>query len=467
MAIKHIAIGGISTECSSYSPLYQDKDDFETIRGQALLDLVDYPFDEFNIKTHPLFFKKSVPGGPIENQYFKKVKEEFISGINALGKLDGVLLLMHGAMYVDRIDDPEGDWIASVRRAVGNECIISVSYDLHGQMTDKIISNINAFAAFKTAPHIDVKDTYRRSASMLANAIIGNIKPHVIWSPIPVLVSGEMSSTFVEPCKSIYKELELYNQQKDIIDCNLMVGYVWADTPRATAASIVTCNNQITGSEVCQAIAKSFWNNRHLLKSDMSTGSIKDAIAWISKDFSIIADSGDNPTAGGVGDRADILEEVLKHKINKTLFAGIASKSAYEALKDSNDFTLGGTYGGGGPSLKLKAEKVYFKNECAVVFVSSAVVIITKLRRPFHNLKDFTDLNIDLKEFKTLFVKSGYLSPELQSLSASTFMALTSGAVNQDIKGIENNNRLQKIYPFQDFNDYSPVVSNGEHLVNQ
>ena len=68
----------------------------------------------------------------------------------------------------------------------------------------------------------------------------------------------------------------------------------------------------------------------------MSSGSIKDAIAWMSKDFSIIADSGDNPTAGGVGDRADILKEVLKQKINKTLFAGIASKSAYEALKDSN-----------------------------------------------------------------------------------------------------------------------------------
>ena len=467
MAIKHIAIGGISTECSSYSPLYQNNVDFETIQGQALLDLVDYPFDDFNIKVNPLFFKKSVPGGPIEKQYFKKVKEEFISEINTLGKLDGILLLMHGAMYVDEVEDPEGEWIASVRRAVGSECIISVSYDLHGQMTDKIISNIDAFAAFKTAPHTDVKETYQRSASMLSNAIIENIRPQVVWSSIPVLVSGEMSSTYVEPCKSIYKELELYNQQKDIIDCNLMVGYVWADTPRATASSIVTCNNQITGSEVCQAIAKSYWENRHLLKSGISTGSIKDAIAWISKDFSIIADSGDNPTAGGVGDRADILKEVLKQKISHTLFAGIASKSAYEALKDSNEFTLGGTYGGGGPSLKLKADHVYFTNECAVASVSSTVVIITKLRRPFHNLKDFTDLNIDLKDFKTLFVKSGYLSPELQSLSAPTFMALTIGAVNQDLKGIENNNRLQNIYPFQDFKDYSPAVSNGEHLINQ
>jgi microcystin degradation protein MlrC len=467
MAIKHIAIGGISTECSSYSPLYQIKADFETIQGQALLDLVDYPFSEFNIKTHPLFFKKSVPGGPIEKQYFKEVMEEFISEIKTLGKLDGILLLMHGAMYVNGIDDPEGEWIASVRRAVGYECIISVSYDLHGQMTDKIISNIDAFAAFKTAPHIDVKDTYRRSASMLADAISQNIRPQVVWSPIPVLVSGEMSSTFVEPCKSIYKELELYNQQNDIIDCNLMVGYVWADTPRASASSIVTCTNQITGSKVCQAIAKSYWSNRYLLESDMCTGNITDALAWMSKDFSIIADSGDNPTAGGVGDRADILKEVLKQKIRHTLFAGIASKLAYESLKNSNEFTLGGTYGGGGPSLKLKADHVYFKNDCAVASVSSTVVIITKLRRPFHNLKDFTDLKIDLKDFKTLIVKSGYLSPDLQSLSTPTFMALTRGAVNQDIKGIENNNRLQKIYPFQNFKDYSPVVSNGEHLINQ
>ncbi|MDB4847930.1 M81 family metallopeptidase [Candidatus Pseudothioglobus singularis] len=467
MAIKHIAIGGISTECSSYSPLYQSSDDFKTIHGQALLDLVDYPFNEFNIKAHPLFFKKSVPGGPIEKKYFKKVKEEFIDEIVSLDRLDGILLLMHGAMYVEGIEDPEGEWIASVRNTVGNECIISVSYDLHGQMTDKIISNIDAFAAFKTAPHIDVKDTYRRSASMLKNAINENIRPQVVWSPIPVLVSGEMSSTFVEPCKSIYKDLDLYNQQKDIIDCNLMVGYVWADTSRATAASVVTCNNQLSGSKVCQLIAKSYWNKRHLLESDMLTGSIKDALSWINEDFSIIADSGDNPTAGGVGDRADILEAILKLNISGTLFAGIASKSAYKSLKDSKEFILGGAYGGGGPLLKLKADHVYFKNQCAVVSLSDSVIIITKLRRPFHNLKDFTDLDLDLNDFKTLVVKSGYLSPDLQSLSAPTFMALTSGAVNQDLMGIKNNNRLQNIYPFQDSKDYSPVVGNGEHSVNQ
>ena len=111
---------------------------------------------------------------------------------------------MHGAMYVEGIEDPEGDWISSVRIAAGPDCIISLSYDLHGQITDKIIKNIDAFAAFKTAPHIDVKETYRRSASMLVSAINENYRPIVLWTSIPVLVSGEMSSTFVEPCKTIY-----------------------------------------------------------------------------------------------------------------------------------------------------------------------------------------------------------------------------------------------------------------------
>ena len=70
---------------------------------------------------------------------------------------------------------------------------------------------------------LDIEETYKRASKMLADAITSNQRPTVLWVPIPVLVSGEMSSTFVEPCKSIYKNLELLDQRKDIIDCNLMV----------------------------------------------------------------------------------------------------------------------------------------------------------------------------------------------------------------------------------------------------
>ena len=42
---KRIAIGGISTECSTYSPLFQTAADFEKVQGSLLVDLVDFTFD--------------------------------------------------------------------------------------------------------------------------------------------------------------------------------------------------------------------------------------------------------------------------------------------------------------------------------------------------------------------------------------------------------------------------------------
>ena len=209
-------------------------------------------------------------------------------------------------------------------------------------MTDKIVNNIDAFAAYRTAPHIDVKETYMRASKMLVDALKSNKRPTVLWSPIPVLVSGEMSSTFVEPCQSIYKNLELLDQRQDIIDSNLMVGYVWADTQRAVASAVVTCTNNLVGTEVCQIIANLYWDSRQQLKFDMQSGDISTAITSIPKNFSIIADSGDNPTAGGVGDRADVLEAVLSKKIENVLFAGIASESAYNELQKGNKFNIGG-----------------------------------------------------------------------------------------------------------------------------
>ena len=60
-------------------------------------------------------------------------------------------------------------------------------------------------------------------------------------------------------------------------------------------------------------------------------------------------------------------------------------------------------------------------------------------------MADFTKLKIDVKNFKLLIVKSGYLSPELQELLAPSFMVLSDGAVNQDLKSIENINRNKKV----------------------
>ena len=43
-----IIIGGISTECSSYSPLFQNNHDFKRIEGDELIKYID--FDKIYLK---------------------------------------------------------------------------------------------------------------------------------------------------------------------------------------------------------------------------------------------------------------------------------------------------------------------------------------------------------------------------------------------------------------------------------
>jgi microcystin degradation protein MlrC len=63
-------------------------------------------------------------------------------------------------------------------------------------------------------------------------------------------------------------------------------------------------------------------------------------------------------------------------------------------------------------------------------------------------------------------VKSGYLSPELQGLSCPSFMVLSNGAVNQDLKNIDNHHRKKPTFPFQEFNEFAPEVSDGSNLLS-
>ena len=404
---KKIFICGISTECCSYSTLIQNKKDFEVLSGKKLLKYINFPYSKHNNITFiPNKFYRSLPGGPVDKKFFIKTINNITNDLIKSKPIDGILLIMHGAMYVKGISDPEGFFIKKIRSKVSKNCKISLSYDLHGQMTDSIIKNIDYFAAYKTAPHIDVKQTYSRSLKMLIDGILKNKKNHIIWEKIPVLVSGEMSSTIVEPCKKIYKNLNIFNKLNGINDCNLLIGYVWADTKRATASAIVNCTDVNIGKNICKKIALSYWNNRFNLVYDMKSYKLNKIFHVVNKKrFTILADSGDNPTAGGVGNRIDVLEHVFKNKIENTLFAGIYNEEIFRELKNKkNKIVIKDSISK--KKISISIDKFYLKNDNAIVTSNNNTIIFTKNRKPFHYLNDFRELNINLKKYKILIVKS-------------------------------------------------------------
>jgi microcystin degradation protein MlrC len=187
-----IAVGGLHTECSTYSPVLITIEEFRVLRGSDLIDGDYFSFLKADGIDHiPLLHARAVPGGPVSRLAYQALKTEFLDRLQAALPLDGLYLAMHGAVNVEGMDDAEGDWISAARTVVGEDCPIAASYDLHGNVSQCIIDQLDIFAAYRTAPHIDVRDTMVRAWSMLVDALRSGHVPGVAWAPVPVLLPGE------------------------------------------------------------------------------------------------------------------------------------------------------------------------------------------------------------------------------------------------------------------------------------
>ncbi|HWJ87455.1 MAG TPA: M81 family metallopeptidase [Pelagibacterium sp.] len=459
-----IAVGGIHIECSTYNPVLTQEHDFRVVRGDDLLEAPYFAFlRDYDATFLPTLHARCIPGGPVARDVYESFKADFLERLKAQLPLDGLYLAMHGAMNVEGMEDAEGDWISAARALVGPDCPISASYDLHGNLSQRIIDQLDMYSTYRTAPHIDVEETMRRSVTMLVRAIQSRERPHIVWAPIPVVLPGERTSTVDEPAKSLYADLHSIDSAPGIWDASLNVGYVWADEPRATAAAIMTGTDRAALERAAEALAQRYWDVREAFVFGPETGSIEECVAKaVASDTGpvILAESGDNPTGGGVGDRAELFAALVAAGATDTIFAGITDLAATEAAYDAGvgqtlTLTIGASLDTAGSIPFSGTFEVIYLAEAqtpadrqAVLRIGGIDLVVTARRRPFHDIADFTSLGLDPRTAKIVGVKSGYLSPELAPIANPNLLVLSPGSVDQFIERLPRDRKQTPTYPF-------------------
>ncbi len=455
-----IAVGGLHTESGTLNPVPTRAADFRQLRGAALLADPYFAFLRgFDATFLPTLHARALPGGPVDPAAYAAFRAEILDSLARALPLDGVYLAMHGAMYVAGMEDAEGDFIAAVRALVGPDCRIAASYDLHGNLSERIVAALDIFASYRTAPHVDVEATMRRAVAMLLRAGQSGPRPSVVWAPVAVLLPGERTSTEDEPARSFYAALPK-REGGGVWDVSFQVGYVWADEPRATACAVVTGTDPAAQQAVAQGLAARWWALRHDFAFGMQSAplakTLARALACPTRPV-ILADSGDNPTGGGVGDRADVLAALVAAGVGDTILAGIADAPATQAAHAAGPgaelrLSIGGTLDPSSRPLSVTARVLTLAgsgtDRQAVLEIGGIRLVVTERRRPFHALDDFTALGLDPRAARLVVVKSGYLSPELAPLANPGLMALTPGAVPQDVAALPSLRRRRPCFPF-------------------
>ncbi|MCB9264968.1 MAG: M81 family metallopeptidase [Lewinellaceae bacterium] len=472
--LPRIAIAGLAIESSTFSPAQTHEEAFHAKTGEDVFTL--YPFlspdslDRKRAEWIPTLKGHALPGGIVTREAYESLVSKTLDMLRENGPYDGLFFDIHGAMSVVGLDDPEGDFIVRVREVIGKEPVISTCMDLHGNVSPRLAQNTDLITCYRLAPHEDAMESKKRAVENLLDRLeSGKGKPaYKAWIPVPILLPGEKTSTRIEPGKSLYAKVGPAAQQEGVIDAAIWVGYAWADEPRNHAVVMVTGDEKEKVARTAEDLARSFWEVRNEFEFVAPTASLKEsldkAIASDKHPF-MISDMGDNPTAGGAGDVAWTLREILARPEFKTesgpslIYASIPGPELVEKAVEAG---VGGTveaYVGAAvdaryaPPIKLSGKieaiehgDVHAETE-VVVKVGSVHVIVTKKRKPYHKEVDFTRLGLNPRETDIVVVKIGYLVPELYDMRADWIMALTPGGVDQDLERLDYKRIQRPMFP--------------------
>ncbi|MFJ2743842.1 M81 family metallopeptidase [Streptomyces sp. NPDC087440] len=465
-----IGIGGVSVESSTFCPHRTALDDFRITRGRALLDRYAWTRpgpDTQDVEWVPLVHAVALPGGPVEPPAYAALKAELVARIEETGPLDGMVYDIHGAMSVVGLTDAEADLTDAVRSALdrhaeGPPPLLSAAMDLHGNVSRRFAERVDLLTAHRLAPHEDEWETRERAARTLLHCLRTGVRPYRAWVQVPVLLPGEKTSTRLEPARSLSGGLATIASLPGVLDAALWVGYAWADEPRCRAAVVVTGTDPHLLSEQAELLARRYWEARHDFVFVGPTGTADACIARAvdspQRPF-LISDSGDNPTAGGAGDLAYMLERLLAHEAVRegrttALHPGITDPAAVARCTEAGvgarlTLSVGGKVdaGHGGP-YELDCTVSLLEPGRAAVRCGGLTVVLVERRTPFHTRADFGSL--DPASYDLVVVKIGYLEPELYDLAADWLLALTPGGVDQDLVRLGHHRMERPLYPFDE-----------------
>ncbi len=166
---------------------------------------------------------------------FERIVGEMTTRLAQAGPVDGVYLDLHGAMVTEHLDDGEGEILARVRRIVGPRVPVIASLDLHANVTRAMMEHADGLVAYRTYPHIDMAATGTRAAELLARTLAAGRPLAKAMRPLDFLTGLSSQSTFIEPGRRLYDELERLEREHDVV-LSFTPGFPMADFPECQMA---------------------------------------------------------------------------------------------------------------------------------------------------------------------------------------------------------------------------------------
>jgi len=353
--MTRIAVGGFLHETNTFAPTKATYDDFvhgggwpsmtsgadvlKVMRGinVGLAGFIDAAAT-YDWELIPTIACGASPSAHVTKDAFERIVKVMVDGIAAAGRLDAVYLDLHGAMVTEHLDDGEGEILARVRKVIGKELPLVVSLDLHANVTPGMVEHADALIAYRTYPHVDMAETGRASARHLALLLQSKQRLAKAFRQLPFLIPISWQCTNDQPTKGIYEELAALETEA-VPTLSFAPGFPAADFADCGPSVFAYGRTQADADAAADAVARLVASHESNFDGRIYTPDegVRHAmeLARGAKRPIVIADTQDNPGAGGDSDTTGMLRALVRNRASRAaigvIYDPVSAKAAHEA----------------------------------------------------------------------------------------------------------------------------------------
>lgn len=287
-----------------------------------------------DIEIVPLLAAKAGSGHEIEGQTYIALRDDLLARLQAAMPVDGLLLVLHGAMMAEGEDDASGDLLARARAIVGPDVPIFGTLDLHANVTARMARFATALVGYHTAPHIDLYETGQRAAELLVSTLRGKIKPVMALARLPLIVPAENARHTDGPLSGIINRALELEHSGAILHGGVFSVQPWMDGSDVGCSVVIVTDGQPEAAQTyAQELAGTFWQRRADFIPELVSAeeAVRRALAGEERTV-ILCDSADAPSSGSTGDSSTILQALLGADTGRHLvLANLVDAAAAEA----------------------------------------------------------------------------------------------------------------------------------------
>jgi microcystin degradation protein MlrC len=491
---KRVLLAGLFHETHTFLEGLTSLDDFAIRLGEELFDAAGdgSPLSgalevaaSCGWNVRPVVDLRATPSATVDDGVYEFFWEQFESvwHVERGSGIDGIYLVLHGAMACETVRDVEGDLVERIRALPGaaNVPICGV-LDLHGNISRRTIEPSQGFVAYRMNPHIDARLAAVDAARLLDRIFKSGRTPRCLFQSAPVMWPPTGTGTDDEPMRTLEAMARaIEREDAEIAAVNVMAGFSFADTlDTGVSFSAVTFGEPERAHQHLRRLRD--YAVDHCEAGNVIEPSIESimprVLECVARGQTPIAlvEPADNIGGGAPGDAPTILSALVKHRVERAAVV-INDPAAVKALADGSPGSSSLLEIGGkgsrltDPPVSLDVELVSssdgrFELEdrlshlasmsgvridmgpCAVVRHEGVTILLTSKKTPPFDLGQLRSQGIEPESLHVIGVKAAVAHRRAYDrITKASFTVATPGPCSSELRNFSFRHVRRPIFP--------------------